>query len=311
MSTAPPRPTGEAALRAAANLRGIGWLLLSVLSASAMAVAVRALSAEIDSRAIVLIRSVAICGALALAWPVVPALRRARFTRPWLHLARGVQLAVATHLAFYTLSQIPLATATVLFFTAPIFATLLSTLLLGERVGPRRWAAVAAGFLGAMVILRPGLTEVHPAMLAALASSALYGLALVQSRGIARADGSAAAFASMSVVTLVLSVPVAWPVMALPGSGAGWALLGVMVAGGAIRAVADIEAYRAAEAAVLAPVAYTRIVLVGVAGYVFFGEVVDPPTILGAAIIMGATLYIARREQQLRRRARAAAPPDP
>ncbi|WP_325063075.1 DMT family transporter [Halovulum marinum] len=288
------------------NLRGLAWMLVAVLMAAIMAVAVRALSADIDSRAIVLVRAVIIVALMGCALPVSRTLRQLRFTRPWLHVARGALIGVATQLGFYTLSHVPLATASVLFFTAPIFATILAATLQGEQVGARRWAAVAAGFAGALVILRPGVQGLDAGMLAALASSACYAVALSQSRRIAEADGPVAALVSANVMTLVVSIPAALPVLALPSTPVFWTILMVLVAAGTLRGLADIQAYRHGEASVLAPVTYLRIILVGLAGYLLFDEVIDGPTLVGAAIIVASTLYIARREAVRRRRLRAA-----
>jgi drug/metabolite transporter (DMT)-like permease len=245
---------------------------------------------------------------LALLLPLVvlvPRFRLQPMTRPWLHLWRGALIGFATHLGFYTLTQIPLATAAVLFFTAPIFATALSVLVHKEPVGPRRWSAVGTGFVGALIILRPD-TGLHPAMLAALLSSALFAIALTMSRGLAEADGAGMVYVSSVVVTLVISIPLAAPVASLPSGGGAWALFAVVVVGGVVRGYADIEAYRYGEAAILAPITYLRLVLIGIGGYLFFAEVPDSATYIGATIIVLATLYIARREARLKRRARAA-----
>jgi len=287
------------------NLRGILWILFSVVMASAMSLSVRALAGEMDSRMIVLFRAAVL--AVLVGMPLIPntPLRRQMgLSRPWLHLIRGAMIGFATHFGFYTLASIPIATASVLFFTAPIFATILAGIFQGERVGPRRVAAVAAGFLGAVIILRPGFGVFHPAMLAGLASSACFAVALTMSRGLVKADGWLAAYFSSVVVTVIVSLPLAWPVLGLPTSGFGWAVAAVLVVTAFGRGVADLLAYRYAEAAVLAPITYLRLVLLGVAGYVFWGEVPDGPTLAGAAVIVAATLYIARREAQLARAAK-------
>lgn len=286
------------------NSAGITWMLISVVGASAMSVAVRELSASIDSRMIVVLRSVLILVGLMVAVGFIPRLRSVRFTRPGLHILRGALIGLSTHLGFYTLSVLPLATTTVLFFTAPIFATILSVVFQGQTVGLRRGLAVAAGFLGAIIILRPGLQPFEPAMLAALASSAMFAVALTLSRGLVAADGSAAAYVSSVVITVIVSIPLALPVWAVPGTGWTWFILGIIVVGGAVRGFADIEAYAKGEASVLAPIAYLRLVLIGIAGYVFYAETPDTPTIIGAVIIVASTLYIARREAVLKRLAR-------
>lgn len=284
----------------AENLRGVAWMLVSVIAASGMSLAVRELSADIDSRMIALLRSLLILAGLVVIWPILPGpSRRLRLSRPWLHVWRGGLIGLSTQLGFYTLANLPLATATVLFFTAPIFATILSVPVNGERVGPRRWAAVAAGFLGALIILRPGFGGFQPAMLAALGSSVLFATALVSSRSLAQSDGPFATYASSVVMTILVSAPLAAPVWALPSSGWFWAVALALAVTAAARGIADIQAYRYAEAAVIAPFTYLRLAFLGLAGWAFYGEVIDAPTWAGAAVIIAATLYIAQRERQL------------
>lgn len=288
------------------NLRGLVWMLVAVLMASVMAVAVRALSMDVDSRAIVLVRAAIIVSLMLVALPFSRQLRGLRFSRPWLHIVRGALIGVATQMGFYTLSHVPLATASVLFFTAPIFATILAATLQGEQVGLRRWAAVGTGFLGALVILRPGTQGLDIGMLTALGSSACYAIALTQSRELAEADGPTAGLVSSNVMTLLVSIPAGLPVLALPSTPFYWMILMVLVAAGTLRGLADIQAYRHGEASVLAPVTYLRIIIVGLAGYLVYDEAIDGVTLLGAAIIVSSTLYIAQREAVRRRRLRAA-----
>lgn len=298
-----PEP-GEKAPVIYDNRLGILWMLVSVAGASAMSIAVREISGQIDSRMIVLLRAAITTAAILPALALWPRLRsEMRFSRPWLHVIRGSLIGVSTHLGFYTLAEIPLATATVLFFTGPIFATIIAALFRGETVGPRRWSAVAAGFIGAIIILRPGIDGFHPAMIAALGSSALFAVALVMSREVVQADGAIAAYVSSVVVTVVITLPVAIPVFALPADTWGWFVVLVLVAGGTLRGIADLLAYRHGEASVLAPIAYLRLVALGVAGYVLFSETPDGPTLIGAVIIVFATLYIARREALAQRAA--------
>lgn len=293
------------------NLRGVAWILVSVAGASIMSVAVRELSGAIDSRMIVLLRSGLSMGAIVALLAVVPRLRgQMRFSRPGLHLLRGTLIGASTHLGFYTLAHIPLAMATVLFFTGPIFATLLSGPLLGDKVGPRRWAAVLAGFVGALIILRPGIGAMHPAMLAALGSSALFAMALILSRGVAQADGPVSTFVSSVAITTVMTLPVMGDAWELPSGALAWGVVGVLVVTGGLRNVADIEAYRHGEASIVGPITYLRLVFIGGAGYVLYNERIDGPTVVGAVIIIAATLYIARRERRIAqnlRRARSAA----
>lgn len=284
------------------NVKAIIWMLISVVGASAMTIAVRQASLSMDSRMIVLFRAVFSSLLILIALGMFSKLRhQLRFSRAGLHLFRGTLIAFSTHLGFYTIAHIPVATATVLFFMGPIFATVFSSVLHSEKVGPRRWSAVMAGFIGAVIVLRPGFAEFHPAMLTALGSSLLFALALTLSRQLATDDGPLATYFSSAVITAIITVPLAVPVFDIPIWGILWLALAVVVITSAVRGYADIEAYRYGESAILAPVAYLRLVLISIAGYLLFDEVPDTPTVIGASIIIAATLYIALREANLRR----------
>ncbi len=292
------------------NLRAIWWILLSVLGSSAMAIAVRDISTQIDSRMIVFLRSGISSGAILLALLMFARLRaRLRFSQPMRHFIRGTLIAASTHFGFYAIANLPMATVTVLFFLAPIWATLLAMLIHKERVGPRRIFAISVGFIGALVILRPGFGSFEPAMLAALFSSLLFALALTMSRGLAQTDGATSAYFSSVAITAVVSLPFAWPVMAMPSDLRGNLALSVVVIAGALRGYADIEAYRHGEAGLLAPITYLRLVLIASAAYFLYGEIPDAATISGAVIITAATLYIGLREARLKRLSARTAPP--
>jgi len=287
------------------NKRGILWILLSVVAASIMTLTVRQLAGEFDSRLIVLLRSVLTAGLLAVLVILFSPLRRnLRFSKPWLHVARGTAIGFSTHLGFYTIASIPLATATVLMFTAPVFATLISVVVHGEKIGPRRIAAIGTGFIGALIILRPGSAPLQLGMLSALASSLLFATALSMSRKIAEADGPLSAFTSSVVLTAIISVPLAAPVWQVPMGVSVWLAIGLLIIGGAVRNLADLQAYRHAEAAVLAPVTYLRLVLIGIAAFVMFDEVPDTATLIGATVIISATFYVAQREAALKKQKR-------
>lgn len=279
------------------NVKGIWWILTSVLVSSAMTLVVRELSTAMDSRAIVLWRAIL---TLAVLFPAIllygPWRKTLRFSNPKAHIWRGVVIAVSTHLGFYSIAHLELVTVTVLFFTAPIWATIFGVLFHGETTGPRRIAAVFIGFVGVLVVLRPGAVPLNPAMLAALGSSILFAIALTLSRGLAEADGPFSAYFSSVLALLVISVPVAIPVMTWPDTTFVWGMVALLVLTGSIRSVADIQAYRFGEASILAPFAYLRLVFIGFGGFAIYAEVPDAAALIGAAIIIGAALYIARRE---------------
>ncbi len=286
------------------NLRGMGWMGISVLGASLMSIAVRGVSHEISSNMIVFYRAAIILAFMLAALAMSRKTRQAmRFSRPWLHVLRGSLIGFATMMGYYTIATIPLATGTVLFFTAPIFATLINMFLHGERVGPRRITAIVLGFLGAVIVLRPDVGRIEPGMVTAIGSSMCFALALSLSRNLARADGAVSTFCSSIFFTVLVSLPLAVRDFQVPELGWTWIALSAVVVSTVVRGYADIVAYNLAEAAVLAPLTYMRLVLIGVAAYFVFGEVPDTTTYIGAAIIVGSTLYIAQRQAALRRKA--------
>lgn len=283
------------------NVAGGMWALASVLAATVMTVGVREAAVGVDTRMVVLLRSMMILAAFVLILPLPKVRAALRFSRPWLHLLRGCLLGASIQLGFHTIAEVPLATATVLFFTAPIFATLLAGPINGERIGPRRMGAVAVGFLGALIILRPGTGDMDLAMLGGLGSSLLFALALTLSRGVAAADGALSAFMSSVAITAMISIPIAAPVWALPEAPDLWIAVAVTAAAGALRGIADLESYRRGEASVMGVVSYLRLVALGLVGWLMFDETPDALTLVGAAVIIGSTLYITHREHRLRR----------
>lgn len=289
---------------AAANLRGGLWMALSVVTASAMTISAKSASAEISSMMIVMLRAIGGFGLVALAMGVRPRLAsELQFSQLGGHVVRGALVAISTHMGFYTITQMPLATATVLFFTAPIFATLLAIPLMGERPGPRRLAAVAAGFVGVLIVLQPGSAPLTWAIGAALGSSFCFAIVLLMSRRMANADGPLATYVSSLVMTFIISLPIVGTSWDIPYSAMGWAALAVLVVSSLGRNIADIQAYRLAEASFLAPLTYTRLVLIVAGAYIMFDEKPDASALSGGVVIMGAALYIARRERAKRREA--------
>ena len=182
-----------------------------------------------------------------------------QFTRPSVHILRGLGFFGSTHLGFYAIAHLELVTVTVLFFTAPIFAAVLSALFAGERIGPRRVAAILAGFCGVLVVLRPDTGAIDLATFAAIGSSLMFAATLILSRQLSDADGSMSVLFSSVGLTAILSVPLAVPVAEMPGSMIVWSMIGILIAAGAVRSFADIRAYSVGDAAVIAPIIYIRL----------------------------------------------------
>ena len=279
------------------NQLGMLWILTSVLGATGMSLCVRALGGVVPLAEIIAVRcAIGLAVALALViWfrsgPV--------FNERWKwHLLRGGLTIGALYFGYWSLTNLPMATATVLFFTAPLWVTVFSIPIFKETVGWRRSLAMAAGFVGVVVVLRPSPVGIDPALLVPLGSSLCFAVVLLVGKHLSKSDPPEIMMTFGMAMALVVSAPIAVLEWVEPDV-AGWLLLlGVSIAG-LIRNYADIRAYATGEPAVLVPVQYTRLIFVAVGAYIFFLEVPDNYTISGAGVIIASTLYIAQRERML------------
>lgn len=222
--------------------------------------------------------------------------RFVRSARPGLQILRSLLLVSEIGLIVWAFGQLPLADVHAIIALAPLIVTAFSVPLLHEPVGARRWAAVALGFLGALVIIRPGLAVIHPAILVALLGVVFYALYQVLTRMVGRVDSAETSFLWQLVVgTLVLSlaVPFAWR-MPEPEHWPVFVLVAVL--GGAGH-YGIIKALQLAPAVVIQPFSYTLLLWAVVIGYVGFGDFPDAWTLAGAGIIVAAGIYAAFRER--------------
>jgi drug/metabolite transporter (DMT)-like permease len=223
------------------------------------------------------------------------AFRPAKMT---MQLARSTILLVGTVLFFFGLSYMPVADTLALFFISPLVATLLSAIVLKEKVGPRRLIAVLVGFLGALIILKPGLGVFRWPALFSLGSGICYGFYAIATRklaGTAPPLVTAGFTALVGAVVMSLSAPVYW---VMPGLFE----LSLMVVVGLIAASGHfllILAYERAEASLLAAFAYYEIVMAVIVGFVMFGDFPDALTWVGIAVLAASGIYISLRERQL------------
>lgn len=228
-----------------------------------------------------------------------------RTRAPKLQLLRSVAMVLTTAVFFLGLSFVPLATASAIMFIGPLLVTALSMPLLGEHVGPRRWAGVAIGFIGALVIIRPGTEVFELAALLPLAAACGYALYQVMTRMVARTGEppmtSLLYTALLGVVFASIAVPFFWQAPDLEG----WILLALVGIGGGLGHYTLIKAFEAAPAAVIVPFGYTSIVWATLFGFIIFGEVPDLLTFVGAGIIIVSGLYVFHRERQAERHRQA------
>jgi drug/metabolite transporter (DMT)-like permease len=220
--------------------------------------------------------------------------------QPGLLLVRSGFGLVAMFTWFYGLSVVPIAQATALSFSAVIFGSIGAALLLGERMRVRRWSAVIAGFVGTLVILRPGFADVDWGALIVVLSSICWAGAMLTVKRLSVTDSVVCIVTWNSVLLTVLSLPVAIPVWVTPSlEQLLWlSLIGLLATVGHL---AMTGAFKASDAAVVFPVDYTRLLWATVIGYLAFGEIPDAWTWIGGTIIFTSTAYISYREATLRR----------
>jgi drug/metabolite transporter (DMT)-like permease len=227
--------------------------------------------------------------------------------RPGLQLMRsGFQFA-STIFFFTALKYIPLADAIAIAFAAPLLITALSVPILGEQVGIRRWLAVVVGFLGVLVVIRPGIGVMEWAMLLPLCTAFTSALYQINTRSLAQTDAAATTLWYTALTGTVISsafMPFVWE---WPDAK-GWALMALLGAFGTTGHFLIINAYARAPAATLAPFIYTQLVWSIGVGYALFANLPDEFTLLGAAIVAASGIYTAYRE---RARRAAAAPAGP
>ncbi|WP_439550742.1 DMT family transporter [Falsiroseomonas sp.] len=221
-----------------------------------------------------------------------------------MQIFRGLLSAIAWYLYYVSFSGMKLATATVLSFTTVLFVTAMAAPLLGEKVGWRRWTATIVGFVGVLIIMRPGMVPVGVPVLAAIAASVFGAGILITTKRLARTERTVTIMFYVGVVALCVSLPIALPGLAWPGWWNAGLLLAAAVLGPAAMWV-WIMALRMADASFIAPLSYVRLLYAVFFGVVLFGEVPEWWLLPGGALIIGSTLYITRREAMLQR-ARAA-----
>ncbi|MDO5613454.1 MAG: DMT family transporter [Paracoccus sp. (in: a-proteobacteria)] len=217
-----------------------------------------------------------------------------RTRQPGLQFARGLTQIASVMLFFTSIQFIGLAEATAIMDLNPVLITLGAALFLGEKIGPRRIAGIVVAMIGAMLIIKPGAGVFQPAALLPLIGAFTYAAGALLTR-VVRFDSTATSVvwsAAMGTVLSSLAVPFFWT---MPDTGHLWAfvLIGIL---GTISQAMLIRAFALAEAGAIAPFGYTGLIWAGLWGWLFFGQIPDMLSLTGAAIIVGAGLYVWSRE---------------
>ena len=218
--------------------------------------------------------------------------------KPTLQLIRGLIFVFSTYLFFYAISEISLPKALTLAFVAPICVTALSPFFLNEKVGLKRWTAVSMGFIGTLIVIRPGFIEFNLATFAALGNGICYGFYLIITRKLSTSDNSLLTLLFSGVVgTIIISLfmPSVW----VNPSVNQWIMMALIGFIASIVHLFIILSLKYADASKLAPLGYTEIITNIIISYYFFYELPDNWTYLGLFIIVLSGLYIYHRERTL------------
>lgn len=282
----------------APNVRGALWMLGSALGFTVMTTLIKYLGADYSAGLQTFYRQTA--GLLVLAPLIVRDWKGAfRTTRPGILLFRSAAGTLAMIASFYAYQKMPLADANALSFTRTLWLVPLAAFTLHEKLGPLRIGAAIVGFIGVLIILRPGSSGIAIGLpaLAALASAFLFALTITGMKVMVR---------DHTPFTILVYAAVLGFVFAIPGAFMGWKwptpldlfLLIVMGVMGIVTQACYIKGMQIGDAAAMAPIDYTRLVFASLAGFLLFSEVPGVWTLVGAAIVVASTLFITWREQR-------------
>ncbi len=213
-----------------------------------------------------------------------------------LQILRGLLLSGSTMCNFLALRHLQMAETGAINFAIPLVVAALAVPVLGERVGPRRWAAIVVGFLGVLVIMRPTPALFQPAMLFGLGTVVCTAFYVLATRMVAQTDGHQTSNVYAALVGLVLTTPLV-PFFWTTPTGSEWIPILCLGLFGGLGHYLLTAASQHAPAPVLAPLWYTQIVWMIVIGFLVFGDVPDVFTLGGAAIVLASGLYVWYRER--------------
>jgi len=286
---------------AAANdsRRGIAWMLVTMLLFVSMDAIVKQLIQTYPVPQVAWARfffhAILLAAMLGRRLPTTLATQRRG-----LQVLRSALLLVTTLQFFAGLHFLPLADMTAIMQSAPLIVTALSLPLLGEHVGIRRWAGVAAGFAGALIIIRPGTDAMQLAALLPLGAATTFALYQITTRILSRTD---ATFNTLLYTPLLgaAALSIAAPFFWVMPDAQGWALMALTGALGALGHFTMIRAFTWAPAASVSPFGYSALIWATLFGLVLFDDFPDSWTIIGAGVIVGSGLYILHREHMRRK----------
>jgi len=280
-------------------IRGILMMCIASVFFSAMHVTVRYISQELPPMQIAFLRN--IFGVMVfLPLPSLRGFAFLRTSRLQLYAVRGVVDAAAMAMFFTGLALVPVARVTAIAFSAPLFAAVLSVVLLGERFRLRRWIAILLGFAGTLIILRPGAIPLDSGSLLVVGTALLWGVSMILIKMLSRTESSFVIAAYMNLfLTLFTILPGIWVWVAPSPEMWFWlVLIGIL---GTAAQVSLSQALKETEPTAVLPFDFLKMVWATLLGLWVFGELPDLLTWTGAFVVFASSFYIAWREHRSRR----------
>jgi drug/metabolite transporter (DMT)-like permease len=284
---------------APAPIRGAAWMLLAAVMFTCMNGTIRVLTEELPAAQVVFFRN--LFGLMfMLPWLLRNGLSMLQSKNQWLHVGRAAIAYLSMLCWFSAVSLMPLAEATAVTFTGPIFSTIAAVLILGEVVRVRRWSAMAVGLAGTIVVLRPGFDAIGLPELLVLGNAVIGGVGTVMVKHLTRTESASAIVTFLTAYTTPLALIPALFVWVTPSwTAAAWVLVMSFVA--VIAHYALTRAFAVADTSFVMAFDYARLPLVALMAWLAFGEAPDLWTWIGGAMIIGSVIYIAHREAVLAR----------
>jgi len=287
------------------NVQGALWLVSGGFIFTCNGVMIRLLSDQVESVQTAFFR--AVFSVLML----LPLMTTGR-VRPWAsqrkvgHFWRTMMGTLSMVLGFYAVSMLPLADATALGFSQPLFSVCVAALVLREKVRWRRWSATIVGFIGVLVMVQPGEGSLQAGALVALANALTVSLSILLVRRLSASETPLMILTQFAIwSTVLLALPAIW-VWRWPDAW-GWTLAIGVSASATVGQYFWVQAFKAGEMSAVAPFEYLRLPFAVFMGWLIWGQMPEIWTYVGAAIVIASALYIAQREAQLARERRLAA----
>jgi drug/metabolite transporter (DMT)-like permease len=288
------------------NVQGALWLVSGGFIFTSTSAMIRLLSTQVESVQTAFFRAVI---SVILLLPMIAAGR----VKPWRskrivgHFWRTAMGTGSMVLGFYAVSMLPLADATAIAFSQPLFSVVVAALVLGEKVRWRRWSATVIGFAGVLIMARPGEGSLQLGALVALANAAAVSISILLVRRLSDSETPLMILTQFAIFsTILLTVPAIlvwrWPDLW------GWVLAVGIALSATVGQYFWVQAFKAGEMSAVAPFEYMRLPFAVFVGWLIWGEMPVIWTYVGASIVIGSALYIAHREHQLARERRRAAP---